>query len=848
MQLLSCHIVNFGGLSDREYTFGKGITQFCGRNGAGKTTLADFIKAMFYGLPAYTSRSKFNSRIRYYPFGGGKFGGNLTFAMGGKTYRIERFFDKRSEAGDEVKVFIDGTPTAQFDKKVLGEAIFGLDEASFTRTVFVTSEQIEMCSTGGINAKLNNYVDATDGETDYDGAITALDKAAKTLKMRGGKGKIAEQEERISALKAGITDAQRITEGLKDKYAESRRLTQDIERLEESQRQRNAANLERQRWEQYDYILSNIKAAGDEREKLNVKYPCGIPTREQIAALAANAETEAELTGRLNAAAADERDVNEFEELKETFANGLPDRAALDEVKAKTTQLQTIQGDISRGQAASPTPRQAELNAKFSGKEPADADMQRLRQHVEQYKKLQSECLASDGQTAPAKSNRAVPYVLYALAAAATVAGVILLALSQTVVGAVALAVGPVAAGVGAAVQFKSGKAPSAPSGRAVRQAEMNGLQDEIRAFLVPYCVYSADGVVYDFKKFEDDLADYRQGVADAAQAERTLNGLREREHALTDWLEAFYAPFRLNGDFDERYNLLRQKIADYTRLNAKLTADAANAEEWKSALRAVQNESSSLLAAYRLTRAEDVNGQIRELDRDCAAIARLAARERELTAQAEQFRRENGLTERPQGAPEQTDFAAALKAKRDALATLNREIADGEAEAEKLGERQNALENAQEQLQEYRDKYAVYTAATDALKRAEQSLKDKYIAPVREQFCRYSTPIERALGEKMSMDKDFRLTFERGGERRADGHLSSGQRTVCALCFRLALIDNMFEGEKPFIVMDDPFTELDGEHMEKTARLIKELAEGKQILYFCCHESRALDGAGQEL
>ena len=38
---------------------------------------------MFYGLPADSSRSKFNERRHYYPFSGGKFGGNLTFEKGG---------------------------------------------------------------------------------------------------------------------------------------------------------------------------------------------------------------------------------------------------------------------------------------------------------------------------------------------------------------------------------------------------------------------------------------------------------------------------------------------------------------------------------------------------------------------------------------------------------------------------------------------------------------------------------------------------------------------------------------------------------------------------------------------
>jgi uncharacterized protein YhaN len=59
------------------------------------------------------------------------------------------------------------------------------------------------------------------------------------------------------------------------------------------------------------------------------------------------------------------------------------------------------------------------------------------------------------------------------------------------------------------------------------------------------------------------------------------------------------------------------------------------------------------------------------------------------------------------------------------------------------------------------------------------------------------------------------------------------------ALCLRLALMDNMYETEQPFVIMDDPFVHLDEEHMERTEELLHLLSEQKQILYFCCHESR---------
>ena len=91
-------------------------------------------------------------------------------------------------------------------------------------------------------------------------------------------------------------------------------------------------------------------------------------------------------------------------------------------------------------------------------------------------------------------------------------------------------------------------------------------------------------------------------------------------------------------------------------------------------------------------------------------------------------------------------------------------------------------------------------------------------------------------------MDSNYRVSFDREGALRSFEHLSSGYLAICALCFRLALIDNIFNGELPFIILDDPFVNLDAKKLVKAIDLINSLSENKQIIYFCCHESRKLN------
>jgi uncharacterized protein YhaN len=128
-----------------------------------------------------------------------------------------------------------------------------------------------------------------------------------------------------------------------------------------------------------------------------------------------------------------------------------------------------------------------------------------------------------------------------------------------------------------------------------------------------------------------------------------------------------------------------------------------------------------------------------------------------------------------------------------------------------------------------------------DYLLKAEQNLKDRYVKPVKDEFSAFASAINDLLNEKVTMTKDFEIRFERNGAERSDKHLSAGLKSILPLCFRLALIKNMYKDSSPFLVLDDPFVSLDVVNFEKVKKVIKNLASDMQIIYFTCHDSRKL-------
>lgn len=68
---------------------------------------------------------------------------------------------------------------------------------------------------------------------------------------------------------------------------------------------------------------------------------------------------------------------------------------------------------------------------------------------------------------------------------------------------------------------------------------------------------------------------------------------------------------------------------------------------------------------------------------------------------------------------------------------------------------------------------------------------------------------------------------------------MSAGYKDLIGICMRFALVDAMYPLEKPFLILDDPFVNLDDEKLARGRRLLAVLSQDYQVIYFTCHGSR---------
>ena len=153
--------------------------------------------------------------------------------------------------------------------------------------------------------------------------------------------------------------------------------------------------------------------------------------------------------------------------------------------------------------------------------------------------------------------------------------------------------------------------------------------------------------------------------------------------------------------------------------------------------------------------------------------------------------------------------------------------------ESEKARLAQNVLE--------YEEDRKILKLTSKFLKQADENLKLRYKAPLQERINKYFALVN-SQEKSVNIDVDFNVTIEEKGQEKVVDYYSKGYQNLFEICKRLALIDVLFTGEKPFIILDDPFYNLDDDKLSKALSLINKMADDYQILYLVCHESRRVN------
>ena len=797
MKLLGCHIENFGKLSNLSLDFHEGINVINEANAWGKSTLAAFLKAMFYGMDAKKDAGAFEKeRVLYRPWQGGSFGGEVDFEVNGKKYRISRTFGA-TEKTDQFYLYDLSTNLECFDySDRIGEELFDLDSASFKRSIFIAQNDCVSDVSDGINAKLGNLAENTDDINNFDNASRRLKDMLNQLTPDRVTGSIKKRKNYITQLAQELRSfeaAQDGLEGIKHKEQVVSSQIQELLFIRKSYAEALVVASEdsrkRELYAQYDAMCKEVEEKEKQRDACRGVFPEGVPTTEAFKAQFALVRKMEEAKTTLKGLELSIAEHEEWSVLQEMFEKEIPSEANIDFSIEMLSDVEKQKEEIVRQEA-------------------------KLSMVQEELKE----------EIIPPAFEGPIGHKVFLF----TGCGIIL-------VGAIVLAA------------WYLGYIPI-----------LDGQKLIIASLFAIACgaLFSLVGAVLGYKveKQKADWqmaveADRQQNVLQQEDLKDTISELTEMVRNVHETIGAFLGKFHVHCSVDEyqsRLYELKNQLHAYERLQEKRTACMNQREAYQT----IKAEVMSFAKTYAFSFGEEITSELTLLQNKAVEYQMAQAAYAEVVKKKEDFeqRQDKSFWAKTALCPYSIDELnhmiekADLKLEelKDAKAQYTKQLEDLQEQLDLRDEKQLELEEMQEQQERDIKKYNLLKLTHDFLQRAKEQFTAKYMDPISKGFSKYYRMLTADAQADWVIDANINLKVREQGELRETRWLSAGYQDLIGVCMRLALVDAMYQEEKPFLILDDPFVNLDKEKVKCGNELLLDVAKEYQVIYFTCHDSRS--------
>ncbi len=880
MKLLSCHIENFGKLKDCSLDFADGIHMICEENGWGKSTFAAFIRAMFYGLEGERKKSiEENERKRYKPWQGGAFGGWLMFQVGEKRYKVSRiFYDKESK--DEFELRDGDTNTISNDyTKDLGKELFQISRDSFMRTIFIGQNSCETSATTDINARIGTHGDSSLDLNSYEAANARLTALLNKMTPSRMTGSLAKRMDHITRLERIVQDGAGILESVEtyERYLQAQ--SQNYEELRDQVRE--AGKLQTS-VTQYQSTLAAMEQRKRLKDVVTIRarqcqmakdaFPGEIPPMEKVEEQLSACRTMDLAAERLSLCRLSPGEEGELAQLKITFAQGIPEQQTMDEMANAVAQLRTFCQNYGEEQLSQDEMAALNCLEQTFSHDTEDISAITARWNLRNTKQAalpsKQAALAAlkDSGVSSAHKKKGVP-VLAAGGIVLAIAGLALLFVSQDIPGFIMTAMGAILFVAGILLHKRKAKVPDP-----ALVSQLEELRQEIeedrnfiertdrevsqylwnhgRALDGPFNEAAVSSMLHRLMEESVRYLDLKRKY-EAGQHSSLAGQIRELQERIGGFFKQ-YGMASSENRFSEELYRLKEQVSRLRYLGRK-EKDFKNA--WTD-YTAVFAGIRSFLKDYGFVPEENLTGQLNSLRNDLDEYQVSQKLYREASEELKRFETEMGEDRLRELAFEE----AAGEKELPSLEDLNQKILDLTKKMEDchriIGDYNKTLENLQEQYDEWNqsreelqelkeiqkaetEKYQYLLKARDYLSQAKESMTARYSAPILQNFCRYFEIITQSSASRFHMDANTEVTVEELGMQRTVNTLSIGFRDLVGICLRAALVDVMYQGEAPVLIMDDPFINLDDKKLPAARAFLSELSRRYQVIYFTCSSSR---------
>ena len=146
------------------------------------------------------------------------------------------------------------------------------------------------------------------------------------------------------------------------------------------------------------------------------------------------------------------------------------------------------------------------------------------------------------------------------------------------------------------------------------------------------------------------------------------------------------------------------------------------------------------------------------------------------------------------------------------------------------------------EKYEEIDNKIKTLTLTKDYMQRAMENVSTRFIVPINESF-------SNLLNEFGVNDREFVIDTEWNVKEKTDygnkefQYSSQGLQDIISFCQRINLISEVYKKEKPILILDDTFVNLDDNKSRISKEIVKRISQDYQIIYICCNISNVIEG-----
>ena len=185
------------------------------------------------------------------------------------------------------------------------------------------------------------------------------------------------------------------------------------------------------------------------------------------------------------------------------------------------------------------------------------------------------------------------------------------------------------------------------------------------------------------------------------------------------------------------------------------------------------------------------------------------------------------------------------LTGQYDAVSSEILKISAQEDKLRSVYEKRDELVYKKEKIEEKilvaTENYNALLKGMELLSQAKENISSRYKNKIEKNFIEIVNFLSDGNLKGTTLSNDFDIMLCDNGFSRELISYSSGTKAVIKIALKLSLLESLFEKEKGFIILDDPFAFLDDKTFSKIAEKVKILSETTQIIYFTCVKSRTL-------